>query len=69
MGARGSLGRGELDSVRLDLQTHMGWRADNCNHFMPEGDLPLIKGRQTARLSGNGTLHYCRRLSPRERDC
>ena len=36
MGARGSLGRGELDSVGLDLLITKPWRAGHYEHNMSD---------------------------------
>ena len=36
MGARGSLGMSELDSVGLDPHTYRAWRADDYNHKVLE---------------------------------
>lgn len=51
MGARGSLERGELDSVGLNQRTSSGWRAANYCHHIPKGDVRITPGL-SARLRG-----------------
>jgi len=44
VGARGSLGGGELGSEKLNLHTEIAWRAAHYSHSMPERDLRITKG-------------------------
>jgi hypothetical protein len=53
VGARGSLGGGELGSESLHSHTKIAWRAANYCHSTLEGDIRITQKHSPARLSSH----------------
>ena len=72
MGARGSLGGGQLDSVELDLRISKAWRAGHDDNNMsdgqtfgpPQNDHPPAWVAMNPALTNNASASEERLLSP-----